>query len=293
MLQRILPHIQTNGAWYISTQEYKQGSNVFYWNGTTKTFCLPSGMDDYPRSGIEDSVQLQGHVDLQSWMIVLTRTISKVESLLNVKDTRWKALSILYTEILLEMFWDDHNKVFDDFYIKNGGNKVFVGHRGYLQLFPLILDVLDNLSQKQQILENILKVKHSKIRTSPTNDYLDYSLQFMMDSRYPMLSNYGVRSLSIQDEYYRKSQNYWTSPVWMNINYLILRKVKVFKEQGNPYALAIYLKTKESLTSNVLDKYKTTGFIWEVYDDQDGTGLYNHPFTGWSSLIVPIIYELY
>ena len=34
-------------------------------------------------------------------------------------------------------------------------------------------------------------------------------------------TKYGIRSLSINDPYYRLGDNYWTSPIWMNINFLI------------------------------------------------------------------------
>lgn len=34
-------------------------------------------------------------------------------------------------------------------------------------------------------------------------------------------TEYGIRSLSINDPYYRLGDNYWTSPIWMNINFLI------------------------------------------------------------------------
>jgi mannosyl-oligosaccharide glucosidase len=36
-----------------------------------------------------------------------------------------------------------------------------------------------------------------------------------------LFTEYGVRSLSIYDPYYRLGDNYWTSPIWMNINFLI------------------------------------------------------------------------
>jgi len=36
-----------------------------------------------------------------------------------------------------------------------------------------------------------------------------------------MWSEFGVRSLSTNDPYFRLGDDYWTSPIWMNINYLI------------------------------------------------------------------------
>ena len=40
-------------------------------------------------------------------------------------------------------------------------------------------------------------------------------------------SDYGIRSLSISDEFYGTDENYWRSPIWMNMNYLIVRELLV------------------------------------------------------------------
>jgi mannosyl-oligosaccharide glucosidase len=48
------------------------------------------------------------------------------------------------------------------------------------------------------------------------------SFRKMVDADSGMLTDYGVRSLSINDPFYRLGDNYWTSPIWMNINYLII-----------------------------------------------------------------------
>lgn len=40
-------------------------------------------------------------------------------------------------------------------------------------------------------------------------------------------SDYGIRSLSKKDQYYGTEENYWRSPVWMPINYLVLKNLYV------------------------------------------------------------------
>jgi mannosyl-oligosaccharide glucosidase len=52
-------------------------------------------------------------------------------------------------------------------------------------------------------------------------------------------------------------------------------------------------KLRQGLAQLVVDQFVETGFIWEVYDASTGKGCDNHPFTGWSALIVNIMAELY
>jgi mannosyl-oligosaccharide glucosidase len=44
----------------------------------------------------------------------------------------------------------------------------------------------------------------------------------MVSDEAGLLTDYGLRSLSIYDPFYRLGDNYWTSPIWMNINFLII-----------------------------------------------------------------------
>jgi mannosyl-oligosaccharide glucosidase len=48
-----------------------------------------------------------------------------------------------------------------------------------------------------------------------------------------------------------------------------------------------------NILKNMFRVYEKTGHIWEQYDDKNGNGKGSHPFTGWSSLIVLIMSELY
>lgn len=49
-----------------------------------------------------------------------------------------------------------------------------------------------------------------------------------------MLSNAGIRSLSMSNQFYLYSSNYWRGAVWINVNYLILRGLyKYYLDVGN------------------------------------------------------------
>ena len=54
-----------------------------------------------------------------------------------------------------------------------------------------------------------------------------------------------------------------------------------------------YELLREGLIKMVVGNHAENGFIWENYDGDTGQGFNNHPFTGWSALIVNIMAELY
>ena len=40
-------------------------------------------------------------------------------------------------------------------------------------------------------------------------------------------SPYGLRSLSLKDEFYVTDENHWRGPVWININYMVIQRLLV------------------------------------------------------------------
>jgi len=40
-------------------------------------------------------------------------------------------------------------------------------------------------------------------------------------------SSYGLRSLSRRDKLYGSEENYWRSPIWININYMVIQRLLV------------------------------------------------------------------
>jgi mannosyl-oligosaccharide glucosidase len=60
----------------------------------------------------------------------------------------------------------------------------------------------------------------------PDHEHLGAILDLIGDEE-ELWSPHGIRSLSKQDEYYGTAENYWRSPVWMPLNYLIVKNLLV------------------------------------------------------------------
>jgi mannosyl-oligosaccharide glucosidase len=188
-------------------------------------------------------------------------------------------LSDAYRQALLEHFWDDNRKIFDEFYVDNAGSKRWDGHFGYLNLWPLFLNVLD-----------------------PSSEQFEAMVRKLLDRDNGIWTKFGLRSLSSKDPYFGGGDNYWTGPIWLNINFLVLSSFYKFVQQPDDYPMDEGLRSeirlgygelRRSIIDMVVENYSRTGYIWEVYSGDDGQGFNNHPFTGWSALVVNIMAEIY
>lgn len=166
--------------------------------------------------------------------------------------------------------------MFDDIYFDESGDKQFDGHTGYLNFWPFFLEVIDT----------------SDARFATT-------VQKLTDPATGLWTDFGVRSLSINDPYYMLGDDYWTSPIWMNINFLITTALHKYGsdesiESGLRSSIqSSYEDLRMNLINMIVDSYTATGFIWEVYNDMTGDGMDNHPFTGWSALVTNLMAEVY
>lgn len=84
------------------------------------------------------------------------------------------------------------------------------------------------------------------------------------------------------------------------------RKLAAVQEAGQKSSLLIkaqhdqqhrmthlYDRLRANVQRTVLGSFKETGFFWEHYDDEDGRGTRGHPFSGWTTLVLNIMAELY
>lgn len=80
----------------------------------------------------------------------------------------------------------------------NTDESYHVCHQGYVTLFPFLLGLLP-----------------------PTSEHLGAVLDSLRDP-VQLWSPFGIRSLSKADEYYHTGEDYWCSPIWIPMNYMIL-----------------------------------------------------------------------
>ena len=90
------------------------------------------------------------------------------------------------------------------------GNLRHTSHMGYVSLMPLMFGLIED----------------------PT--VLKNTLDFIKDEG-AIWSDFGLRSLSKQDQYFHKGDDYWRGNIWINENYLVLRGIHRYYFD-DPYA---------------------------------------------------------
>ena len=93
-----------------------------------------------------------------------------------------------------------------------------------------------------------------------------------------------------------KDEDYWRGAVWVPINYMVLNALRAYAQEDGPYAAqaaSLYAELRKNVIDTVLGEYERTGYTWEQFDSTTGHGRRNHPFTGWTSLVVLIMAETY
>ncbi|KAK7571777.1 hypothetical protein V9T40_014249 [Parthenolecanium corni] len=298
-------------AWFdwFNTTQTGTLPGTYRWRGrdanTTRELnpkTLTSGFDDYPRAS--HPTDEERHVDLRCWIAHSAATIVSISNLLNKPSNRFlETATYLYDNEFLDKYhWSEKEGIYadyglhsDDIILTYVQNKPHTNRRmerrvlkpptyrlvdktfGYNNLFPFILHIVDPNSPK---LEKIL----TKIR--------DPQL---------LWTEFGLRSLSKSSPLYMKPNTeddppYWRGSVWINMNYLIVRALKHYSTVLGPYskkAESLYHELRKNVISNVYKEYKRTGYVWEHYNDLTGEGEGARPFTGWTSLVVLIMAEIF
>merc|ERR1719382_127498 len=178
-------------------------------------------------------------------MIVSTGVLARVATILGKDEDAltYSGKNALYHELLVDNFWDESRQMFDDFYVDTDGNKQFDGHTGYLNFWPLFTGAIDYTD----------------------GDKFETTVTKLLDPATGLWTDYGISSLSSSDPYYKLGDDYWTSPIWMNINFLITRTL---------YNFSTDTRLDSTLRSKINTGYQSlrTNLINMIVSDYTETG---------------------
>ncbi|CAG8386505.1 unnamed protein product [Penicillium salamii] len=273
-LRSFYPLLKKHYNWYRTTQRGEISSydreafstkEGYRWRGRSVQHILTSGIDDYPRAQPPHPGEL--HVDLISWMGMMTRTMRRIAQNLGEEDDaeEFAYYETAITRNIDDLHWDEKEQTFCDATIDEYEESVHVCHKGYITIFPFLTGML-----------------------SPDSPRLKAVLDLIGDPE-ELWSDYGIRSLSKKDKFYDTDENYWRSPVWININYLVLKNLYETATATGPHqeqARELYNTLRKNLVENVFREWKKTGFAWEQYNPDSGNGQRTQHFTGWTSMVV-------
>lgn len=268
---------------YTSQQVYDTngtGLNMFIWSykvfeGNIQYFG--SGLDDYPRS--DPGYISKFHLDLHVWEILFSDVMGIICS--GAGDTANATFFEGLSKTLrnnIPLFLDPSDALFKDIFQPNNTNitnpadtpSVPSSHVGYVSLMPLMFGL----------------VAADSTAFNATLDLLDSAIPGVM------WSQYGIISLAKNDSAFEKNSDYWTGPIWINFQYLLLRAFKLYYWEA-PRVQTIYRNIRADVIGTITNNYVDTGYIWEHYNLTTGLGQGNHPFTGWSTVVNFILTEDY
>lgn len=211
-LRQIYPLLKRQFYWFRKTQrgdiksyerEAYSTKEAYRWKGRTESHILPSGLDDYPRPQPPHPGEL--HVDLMSWMGLMCKSLINISTALGIADDADSYKKILHAieANLVDLHWSEKEGCFCDATIDDFEEHKLVCHKGYVSLFPFLTGLMRPDDEKTGQILNLL------------------------GSEEELFSPFGIRSLSKRDELYGTNENYWRSPVWININYMALQQLRV------------------------------------------------------------------
>ena len=211
-LRSLYPLLRRQYFWFRKTQSGEIRSydreafsmkEAYRWRGRTEQHILTSGIDDYPRAQPPHPGEL--HVDLISWMGMMTRSLRRIAETLGEKEDveEYSKYEKGILRNIDDLHWDEKAKTFCDATIDEYEEDVHVCHKGYITILPFLAGLLPSDSP----------------RLGPTLD--------LISDPNELWSDYGIRSLSKSDEFYGTGENYWRGTVWMNMNYLAVKNLYV------------------------------------------------------------------
>lgn len=211
-LRQLYPLLRRQFFWFKKTQygdvksydrEAYSSKEAYRWRGRTPRHILTSGLDDYPRPQPPHPAEL--HVDLMSWVGLMSKTLVNVAETIGIAEDaeEYKKILDAIEHNLDDLHWSEKEGCYCDATIDDYEENELVCHKGYISLFPFLTGLL-----------------------KPDSPKLGKILDLVGDEE-ELWSPHGIRSLSKKSEFYGTDENYWRSPVWMNINYLAVTQLYV------------------------------------------------------------------
>ncbi|CAN9285008.1 unnamed protein product [Alternaria alternata] len=276
LMAKMYPYLKKHYDWFRKSQSGDveahsiPAANLnegYRWRGRTPGTNFASGLDDYPRAEPPDITEL--HLDALCWIGVMARTLERIAFLTeNAHDALTFQNHIRGVKTNIDtIHWAKESNIYCDAVVRNALH-TNVCHKGYLSIFPLLTGFTD-----------------------ASHPHLPAMLTLLRDPE-KLWTDFGVRSLSPGDEAYGKDDNYWRSPIWININYLILTNLldlALIPGPSQQRCREIYIELRRNIVHTVFNSYLKTGYVWEQYDPIRGDGQRTQQFTGWTALVVKVM----
>lgn len=276
-VKEIYPHLQRHYEWFRRTQkgeikswdrEAFSSKEAYRWRGRTPSHCLTSGMDDYPRAKVPHTGEL--HVDLLSWIGMFTRSMKNLAEVLGIEEDieEYSKREEAIIRNLDDLHWSEEDQAYCDATINEYDDSELVCHKGYVSLLPFLMKLVP-----------------------ASSSHLMPILELVSDPE-ELWTDYGIASLSKQDEFFGKGEDYWRGSIWMNINYLVLDALKYYHgqpdigEEEKVLIAKIYSELRKNCVKTVYDNWQKTNFAYEHYDALTGKAVGVKHFLGWTSLVV-------
>ncbi|GAA94992.1 glycoside hydrolase family 63 protein [Mixia osmundae IAM 14324] len=280
-LLSIYPKLKLHYEWFRRTQrgeirewdrDASHKTEGYRWRGRTADHVLTSGLDDYPRARPPHTGEL--HLDLISWVGFFSRTMSEIAAFIGEEEDKadYDEAYAAIVQNIDDLHWNEDEQMYCDLSVNEEDESVFVCHKGYISLFPFMLGLM-----------------------APDSPHLGSVLDLLRDPEH-LWSDYGIRSLSKSDPYFGKGDGYWTGPIWIQFQAMILKALhQKYARYPGPHqqqAQQIYSELRNNVVNNVKKEYDRTQYSWEQYNALTGQGQRSHPFCGWTSMVTLIMAEI-
>ncbi|KAL8981425.1 MAG: hypothetical protein Q9205_003783 [Flavoplaca limonia] len=276
-LRNLYPLLKRHYFWFRKTQwgdiksydrEAYSTREAYRWRGRSTTHMLTSGLDDYPRPQPPHPGEL--HTDLISWMGMMTRSIRRIADTIGEADDakEFEGYETAIIRNIDDLHWSKKEQTYCDATIDDYEESIHVCHKGYISIFPFLTGLLPADSPR-----------------------LGAILDLISDPE-ELWSPYGIRSLSKSSPDYHTGEDYWRSPVWINMNYLAVKSLFDLAQSSGAHqkrARKLFTSLRTNLVENVFKEWERTKFAWEQYNPETGEGQRTQHFTGWTSLVVKIM----